>query len=72
MKGRETLRCGATNLFDLGKAVEHAEVDIVGIRLGDLADALWAVLDLSSDREALECDRFPDTSRIGDGGLFRH
>ena len=58
MKRREPFRVGAPNRLDLGKAVEHPEIDVVRIGLGDLADSLWVVGHALVDLELLERDRW--------------
>src|SRR5688572_14802883 len=51
MKRRETFRFGPAYRLDLGKAIEHAEIDVVRIGGGDLAEPLIMVGDVRGNGE---------------------
>ncbi len=63
----EAFRLGSTYRLDLGEAIEHPEVDVVGVGLGDLSDSLITVGNVGGDREPLQLDRWSGSHRILEG-----
>jgi hypothetical protein len=64
MEGREPLWLRATDGFDLSESIEHSQIDVVRVGLGNLADSLVVIDDFPGNLETLQDDWRPDTSGI--------
>ena len=58
MEREKARRVGAPHCLDLGEAVQHPEIDVVGVGGGDLADALIVVGHVVGNCEPFEDDGF--------------
>ncbi|MCA1735296.1 MAG: hypothetical protein LC739_04050 [Actinobacteria bacterium] len=72
MERRETFRVRAAHRLHLGKAVEHPEIDVMGVGLRDLANPLVEVDDLLLHVKLLQGHRRPQTARMLEAHFFRH
>ena len=63
---------GPANSLDRGESIEHPQIDIVRIGLGDLALALLVIGEGAWDLERFEFNRLPLPGWIGESDFLRH
>ena len=62
----------AADPFQLSQAVEHAQIDVVRIQLGNVRLAHLTIRDVLGDVDGRQLDRRPFAGRIGERHRFRH
>jgi hypothetical protein len=72
MERGESFGLGPADGFDLSKPIEHPQIDIVRIGLGDLPHPLVMILEIARNLEAVECDWRTNAGGIGDRDLVSH
>jgi hypothetical protein len=71
VKRDQALGVATSGLFHLGEAIEHPEIDIVRVWLGDLAGAQLGVSEVRRDLERLQLDGLALAGGIFEYGCVR-